>query len=649
MAADLEPLFRRVVFNVAADNRDDHLRNPGCVLGEHGWWLAPAFDVNPSVDKAEHGLNIDDAGNRTSLQTVLSTAALYGFSPKRAQQAVTAVVRAVDGWRDGANRAGIARAEIETPAIAFSAHAAYRAHRRQRPAGGHPGAPGILAAMPSLSQQRTQKYIHARQQHAAWLLLASRRAPLMLSCLEALFEHQRDGVPFDDAVQALADMLAAHANLPDFEIDPADIAAQARRELRDWIRRAVITEREGRIHETDALKTALGFVAQLDHRLMTSTASRLAVVQREIDNLANALDPNPERRAAHMERRIEDLQLQLSELRAGRLTLLTDAQAVEGIREVFALATSLRADFRRVEDSWRAADRTLRQSILSAQQHRGAVVDQLLDGHASLLNTQEGRVFESFQQQLANQSELAEMRARIRHILSHPASPQALDDLQHSSLRLLVQQLIKEAKVVQAVRARSEREVSQFMKTGQAAENQRVGQLLNDILQQALDIDWQRQAVRRQPAPLPPLGVALAGLPLIERLRVKSLDGDGPGNALLLTTQYADLDQVEDEFWQAFEGLDRQALLQQTLAVLEQHQQPMTLAALAQALPPGEHDLETLTLWLAVAREAGLDFGAAPEQITLTAPPHSAEPSWRFTVPRVALDAAAVRAAGEEG
>ena len=271
--------------------------------------------------------------------------------------------------------------------------------------------------MPSLNQQRTQKYIAARQQNAAWLLLSSRRAPLMLSCLEALFEHQRDGVPLDDAVQALADMLAAHANLPEFDIDTADITAQARRELRDWIRRSVITEREGRLHETDALKKALGFVAQLDHRLMTSTASRLAVVQREIDNLATALDPNPQSRAEHMERRIHDLQHQLDEVRAGRLTLLTDAQAVEeGIREVFALATSLRADFRRVEDSWRTADRTLRQAILSAQQHRGAVVDQLLDGHASLLNTQEGRVFESFQQQLDNQSELAEMRARIRHI-----------------------------------------------------------------------------------------------------------------------------------------------------------------------------------------------------------------------------------------
>jgi hypothetical protein len=332
--------------------------------------------------------------------------------------------------------------------------------------------------------------------------------------------------------------------------------------------------------------------------------------------------------------------------------LLSDEQSIEGIREVYALATSLRADFRRVEDSWREADRNLRQAILSAEHHRGAVMDQLLDGHAQLLNTQEGRVFENFQQQLDNQQELAQMRARIRGILAHPAAPQALDDLQRSELQLLVAQLIKEAKVVQAVRARSEREVSQFMKTGQAAENQRVGQLLNTILQQALSIDWQRQAVRRQAAPLPPVGIALGGLPLIERLRIKSLEGSTQSQALLLTTHYTDLSQVEDEFWQAFGGLDRQALLEKTLAVLEQNGQPMTLAALAQALPPGEHDLETLTLWLSLAREAGAQPEATDaEHITTEdrateAPPNNHHPHWRFTVPRVALDAASVRALG---
>jgi serine/threonine-protein kinase HipA len=34
--ADLEQLFRRVAFNVAIGNRDDHLRNHGFILGETG-------------------------------------------------------------------------------------------------------------------------------------------------------------------------------------------------------------------------------------------------------------------------------------------------------------------------------------------------------------------------------------------------------------------------------------------------------------------------------------------------------------------------------------------------------------------------------------------------------------------------------------
>ena len=474
--------------------------------------------------------------------------------------------------------------------------------------------------MATLNQQRTHKYIAARQQHPAWLLLASRRAPLVLSCLDALFEHQRDGVPFDAAVQALADMLAAHANEVDFEIDSDDPLGQARREVREWIRRGLVVEREGRVFETDALKTALRFIAQLDGRMMTSTASRLAVVQREIDNLAAALNPDPQSRTAHLQRRIAEL---------------TPEQAVEGIREVYALSVSLRADFRRVEDSWREADRALREAIISARHHRGAVMDQLLDGHANLLNTQEGRVFDSFHQQLSHQTELTEMRQRIRQILDHPAADKALDGLQHSTLRLLVQQLIKEAKVVQAVRARSEREVSQFMKTGQAAENQRVGQLLNDVLEQALRIDWQRQAVRRQSAPLPPVGVALGSVPLVERLRTKSLDG-GAQAALLLTTQYTDLGQMDSEFWQAFEGLDRDALVQRTLQTLAEQGQPMTLAELAAALPPGEHDLETLALWLAMAREAGVALQPGEEQIDTG----DGGQHWRFTVPRVALDSA---------
>lgn len=123
---DLEQLFRRVAFNVAVGNRDDHLRNHGFVLGTNGWRLAPAFDVNPNIDKAEHVLNIDDSDNRPSLGTVLATAAFYGLSEERARQVVEEVAAAVDGWEDAARNAGIARGDVALTTGAFSAHWDYR-------------------------------------------------------------------------------------------------------------------------------------------------------------------------------------------------------------------------------------------------------------------------------------------------------------------------------------------------------------------------------------------------------------------------------------------------------------------------------------------------------------------------------------------
>ena len=121
LAADLEQLFRRVAFNVVSGNRDDHLRNHGFLLGPRGWHLAPAFDVNPNIDKEEHVLNIDDADNRPSLATVLATAPFYRLSLARAQSIVRQVVDVVGGWRAAAAKAGIAGADIDLAASAFGA------------------------------------------------------------------------------------------------------------------------------------------------------------------------------------------------------------------------------------------------------------------------------------------------------------------------------------------------------------------------------------------------------------------------------------------------------------------------------------------------------------------------------------------------
>jgi serine/threonine-protein kinase HipA len=124
--ADLAQLFRRVVFNVAVGNRDDHLRNHGFLLGKTGWRLAPAFDVNPNIDKAEHVLNLDDGDNRPSLETVLNTAEFYGLTHDSARKILEEVASAVDQWESTARREHIAAADIDLTAGAFSAHTEFR-------------------------------------------------------------------------------------------------------------------------------------------------------------------------------------------------------------------------------------------------------------------------------------------------------------------------------------------------------------------------------------------------------------------------------------------------------------------------------------------------------------------------------------------
>ena len=56
---DLEQLFRRLIFNIAVSNTDDHLRNHGFIFVNRGWQLSPAYDLNPIVTATGLHLNIN--------------------------------------------------------------------------------------------------------------------------------------------------------------------------------------------------------------------------------------------------------------------------------------------------------------------------------------------------------------------------------------------------------------------------------------------------------------------------------------------------------------------------------------------------------------------------------------------------------------
>jgi serine/threonine-protein kinase HipA len=111
IGADQQQLFRRLVFNVLAANRDDHLRNHGFLRTTKGWRIAPAFDVNPDPTKYEHALAVADGIHDADLEAVKETAVLYAV--KNPDEVIGEVRQALAGWWKVATDAGIVRDEID--------------------------------------------------------------------------------------------------------------------------------------------------------------------------------------------------------------------------------------------------------------------------------------------------------------------------------------------------------------------------------------------------------------------------------------------------------------------------------------------------------------------------------------------------------
>ncbi|WP_345498344.1 type II toxin-antitoxin system HipA family toxin [Nocardia callitridis] len=111
--ADLAQLWRRIAFNIAVHNTDDHLRNHGFLRGDAGWLLAPAFDVNPNPELAEQRVtSIGGASDPAEeLDALLKAADAFGLSVERARAALGEVFAATERWEAAAAANGISAAE----------------------------------------------------------------------------------------------------------------------------------------------------------------------------------------------------------------------------------------------------------------------------------------------------------------------------------------------------------------------------------------------------------------------------------------------------------------------------------------------------------------------------------------------------------
>ncbi|RYU93451.1 type II toxin-antitoxin system HipA family toxin [Emticicia agri] len=108
---NLHQLWRRIVFNILISNTDDHLRNHGFILTSKGWYLSPAFDINPSIDKDGLALNIDTDNNALDMSLAKSVGLYFQLSNQKMEAIIHEVKSSVVGWQEVAKEIGIPRNE----------------------------------------------------------------------------------------------------------------------------------------------------------------------------------------------------------------------------------------------------------------------------------------------------------------------------------------------------------------------------------------------------------------------------------------------------------------------------------------------------------------------------------------------------------
>ncbi len=116
-------LFRRVAFSILVSNTDDHLRNHGFLwLGNDGWTLSPAYDINPTPEDRKPRILttlIDYHEGTCSIDLLRSVAEEYSIKLSDADTILNDVAKATCKWKDVANEYGAPGSEVRQMASAF--------------------------------------------------------------------------------------------------------------------------------------------------------------------------------------------------------------------------------------------------------------------------------------------------------------------------------------------------------------------------------------------------------------------------------------------------------------------------------------------------------------------------------------------------
>lgn len=112
--ADAQEMFRRMVFNVAMENTDDHEKNHAFLWQDRHWNLAPAYDVQPQLQGIHYQqLKVGRLNYEPTMSNVLSDCGRFMLTEAEARKQISGMMSMLEKWQMHFADAGVRDDDIE--------------------------------------------------------------------------------------------------------------------------------------------------------------------------------------------------------------------------------------------------------------------------------------------------------------------------------------------------------------------------------------------------------------------------------------------------------------------------------------------------------------------------------------------------------
>lgn len=263
-----------------------------------------------------------------------------------------------------------------------------------------------------------------RTHHAAWSLLRSPHAPLILSFLGRVFVDGNSGGQPAGTLSGLLDdeLFALNTRLGEaaFPRSAGAYLDEWAAPERGWLRKYYPPGTDEPHYDlTPPVEQALLWVQDLRTREFVGTESRLNTLFELLRQMVFGADADPERRLAELHRRRAELDTEIARAERGDVDLLDPVRQRDRYYQFTRNARELLADFRAVEANFRGLDRQLREQIAGWTGTKGELLDDVLTSRSSIAESDQGRSFQALYDFLLShqrQTELADLLDRLAAI-----------------------------------------------------------------------------------------------------------------------------------------------------------------------------------------------------------------------------------------